>query len=145
MYTARVLRRRRRQYAPVWESIGATGVEVVDTYQAVAGPKQFLRRIKGKSRYGCGRMVRSWRRQLHECKLCIHQSLFTAQCIVWMSWTHWWGIPRPSPPPYWQHVHRYYVPVTRCRHASDTCVILQKASCGVVSEVEATRRVDACR
>lgn len=46
------------------------------THEAVAGPQQFLGRIKGKGRYRRGRVVRSWRRQLHECKLQAHQLLF---------------------------------------------------------------------
>ncbi len=42
------------------------------THEAVAGPQQFLGRIKGKGRYRRGRVVRSWRRQLHECKLHVY-------------------------------------------------------------------------
>lgn len=114
-------------------------------HEAIAGPQQLLRRVKGKGRYRRGRVVRSRGRQLHDGELYTHQLLNAVQSMHWTAGASCIGgaLPRPSPPPCWQRVHRCSVPVTQLRHASDILVVSQKASRGAVNEVEATRRVDA--
>lgn len=64
--------------------------------------------------------------------------LFAVRCIVACPGRkrHWRGIPRPSPPPFWQRVRWYYVPGTLLSHAPDVLMVPREAGREVVSEVE---------